>query len=131
MFGSKKAKLAPNGEIETIVGKDTQLKGALKAKGTIRIDGDFEGDIDSEHDIIIGESGSVSARINARNVMISGLMKGNIQATGCLELMASGRLYGDIKANVLIVGEGAVFKGASDMADGGNSASYQDEIVSV
>lgn len=133
MFGAKKTKLAPIGEIETIVGKDTQVKGAVKAKGTIRIDGDFEGNIDSEQDIIIGENGMVAAQINARNVIISGLVKGNIQAAGRLELMAGGKLYGDIKANALIIGEGAIFKGASDMADskGSDDAAYQDKAVSV
>lgn len=134
MFGSKKIRASAIGEIETIIGKDTQLKGSIKAQGTIRIDGEFEGDIDSEQDIIIGESGRVTAKINARNVLISGVLQGNVNAAGRLELMSSGKLYGDIKANALIIGEGAVFKGVSDMIDtSGNKTTekYQDGAVSA
>ncbi|GBG56757.1 hypothetical protein SPFL3102_02517 [Sporomusaceae bacterium FL31] len=134
MFGSKKIRASAIGEIETIIGKDTQLKGSVKAQGTIRIDGEFEGDIDSEQDIIIGESGHVTAKINARNVLISGVLQGNVNATGRLELMSSGKLYGDIKANALIIGEGAVFKGVSDMIDtSGNKTTdkYQDGAASA
>ncbi|MEG6584419.1 bactofilin family protein [Dendrosporobacter sp. 1207_IL3150] len=124
MFGTKKVKAASIGEVETIIGKDTQLKGSVKANGTIRIDGDFDGEIESSHDIIIGEGGKVTATIKARNVIISGTVQGNISATGRLELMASGKLFGDIKANSLIIGEGALFKGASDMLD-----SYANENI--
>ena len=134
MFGSKKIRASAIGEIETIIGKDTQLKGSVKAQGTIRIDGQFEGDIDSEQDIIIGESGRVTAKINARNVLISGVLQGNVNAAGRLELMSSGKLYGDIKANALIIGEGAVFKGVSDMIDtSGNKSTetYQDGAASA
>lgn len=134
MFGSKKIRSSAIGEIETIIGKDTQLKGSVKAQGTIRIDGEFEGDIDSEQDIIIGESGRVTAKINARNVLISGTLQGNVTAAGRLELMSSGKLYGDIKANTLIIGEGAVFKGVSDMIDtSGNKSTekYQDGAASA
>ncbi|QJW46709.1 polymer-forming cytoskeletal protein [bacterium BFN5] len=134
MFGSKKIRSSAIGEIETIIGKDTQLKGSVKAQGTIRIDGEFEGDIDSEQDIIIGESGRVTAKINARNVLISGVLQGNVNAAGRLELMSSGKLYGDIKANALIIGEGAVFKGVSDMIDtSGNKSTekYQDGAASA
>lgn len=134
MFGSKKIRTSAIGEIETIIGKDTQLKGSVKAQGTIRIDGEFEGDIDSEQDIIIGESGRVTAKINARNVLISGILQGNVNAAGRLELMSSGKLYGDIKANALIIGEGAVFKGVSDMIDtSGNKSTekYQDGAASA
>lgn len=126
MFGSKKSRPAPVGEIETIIGKDTQLKGSIKAQGTIRIDGAFEGDIDSVQDIIVGEGGTVSAQIIARNVIISGMVKGNINASGRLELMPNGKLYGDIRANALIIGEGAVFKGASDMLE---NASTENEAT--
>ncbi|MPN18485.1 hypothetical protein SDC9_165845 [bioreactor metagenome] len=133
MFGSKKTNVTTIGEVETILGRDTQIKGSVKAKGTIRIDGAFEGDIDSEQDIIIGESGQVSAKITARNVLISGVVNGNVHASGRLELMASGKLYGDIKANSLIIGEGAIFKGMSDMIDpeGKKAAKYQDGAVSA
>ena len=81
----------------------------------MRIDGTVEGEIIIAGEAIIGEAGRVIGNITAGSVLISGEVNGNITAENKLEIMPSGKLYGDIKASVLSIAEGALFKGQSKM----------------
>lgn len=120
MFGNKRAPILPgfSEQVETIIGKDTQFKGTIKAAGTIRIDGQVEGEITTKGDIIVGETGAIKAQIQARSATIAGSVLGNADITDKLELTSTAKLNGDIKTGVLIIGEGAVFKGACEMRYG-------------
>lgn len=110
-------------KIDTIVGKDTEFKGTITSTGVIRIDGRVDGEIHHKGDLIVGEGGVVAAHIKARNVTIAGEVKGNVEAEGKLELVPAGKLYGDIKVESLIIGNGAIFRGLSEMkGDGKNEA---------
>lgn len=113
MFGKKEESF--NRNVDTIIGDGTQFSGELKAKGTLRIDGKFNGQIEIEGDVIIGKTGQVYADIKAENVTASGDVHGNLILKGKLELHSTAKLYGDIEVSKLIVNEGAVFKGQSKM----------------
>lgn len=115
MFGSKRAASFTLDQVETIIGKDTQFKGTITAKGSIRIDGQLEGDITTTGDLVVGDSGRVTAQVKARCATVSGVITGNVDILDKLELMPTAKVYGDIKVGVLIVGEGAVYKGACEM----------------
>ncbi len=112
MLGSRKRK---SGKVDTLIGKETEIKGSIRASGMVRIDGRFEGEILTEGDLIIGESARVKAEVNARNLTLAGELKGNVELEGRLELNSSGRLYGDIKVNNLVIADGGLFKGSSLM----------------
>lgn len=101
--------------IETTLGSTASLKGVLKAEGTIRIDGVFEGEIETASNVIIGRTGKVLADIKARNVLVAGRVKGNIEALERLEIVTSGGVIGDIQAGTLYLEEGAIFQGQSRM----------------
>ncbi|MDR3560983.1 MAG: polymer-forming cytoskeletal protein [Negativicutes bacterium] len=120
MFGNKRAPILPgfSDQIETIIGKDTQIKGTISAGGTVRIDGQVDGEISTKGDIIVGETGVIKAQIQARSATIAGSVHGNADVMDKLELTSTAKLYGDIKTGILIIGEGAVFKGACEMRHG-------------
>lgn len=120
MFGKKDGRDGIAMEkIDTIIGKETEFKGVLNSSGVLRIDGKVEGEIHHKGDLIVGETGTVVATvIHARHISIAGQVKGNVEAEGKLELVTTGRLYGDIKVAGLIIGEGAVFRGNSEMKTG-------------
>ncbi len=117
MFGNKRPPVFTD-QVETIVGRDTQFKGTINAGGTVRIDGQVEGEIIAKGDIVIGETGMVKATIQARNATLAGTIHGNCDVTDKLELTPTAKLYGDITTGILIIGEGAVFKGACEMRHG-------------
>lgn len=114
MFGKRPEAVQPK-RVDTIIGKDTQVTGRIVAAGTIRIDGRVEGEIETDSDVVVGEPGRVVASIHARNVTIAGEVQGNIHAEGRLEIVPSGKLYGDVKIAVLAIEDGAIFKGMCEM----------------
>ncbi|HWQ62063.1 MAG TPA: polymer-forming cytoskeletal protein [Negativicutes bacterium] len=118
MFGSSKRAPAFSEQVETIIGQATQVKGTVSAGGTIRVDGQVEGEIAAKGDIIIGETGTIRAQMKGRSATIAGTVHGNVDVLDKLELTPSGKLYGDIKTGVLIIGEGAIFKGSCEMRQG-------------
>jgi len=101
--------------IETTIGSTASLRGTLKAEGSIRIDGVFEGEIETAANVIIGRTGKVLADIKARNVLVAGRVKGNIEALERLEILTSGGVIGDIQAGTLYLEEGSIFQGQSKM----------------
>ncbi len=112
----KKGQLdAPLNKVNTIIGKDTYFKGTLKAKGLVRIDGEMEGDVETDGDVIIGESGRVTLDLKARHVAIAGCFNGTIEAGGKLEVRSTGIVIGQIKTNGLVIDDGAGFSGSCEM----------------
>lgn len=118
MFGSSKKTPAFSDQVETLIGEATQVKGIISAGGTIRVDGKVEGEIAAKGDIIVGETGAIQAQMKGRSATIAGTVHGNVDVLDKLELTSSGKLYGDIKTGVLIIGEGAIFKGSCEMRQG-------------
>lgn len=112
VFGKKSGPAPVNFEkMDTILGKDTLFQGAINATGTVRIDGEYKGEIKAKGDLVIGESGRVEATVEARNVLVAGYLRGNIIAQGKVDLAPTAKLYGDMKVKNLLIEEGAVFKG--------------------
>ena len=114
MFGGKKS-LVNEELIETIIGKDTIIQGTINATGGVRIDGQVEGELISAANVFIGETGCVKTQIKAKNAIIAGTVRGAVDVTEKLELLPTAKLYGDMKVGAIIIGEGALFKGACEM----------------
>ena len=101
--------------IETVIGKSCEVKGGLSAKGGIRVDGKVEGSVISEDSVIIGEHAVVKGDIVGTHVVIAGKVSGDVTAKTKLEILHTGKLYGDIKSPKLAMAEGVVFEGACEM----------------
>jgi cytoskeletal protein CcmA (bactofilin family) len=116
MFKQREQGSAPKPDyLETIIGKDSEFKGTVSSAAGLRIDGRMEGQVLNSGDVIIGDSAEVTADVKGRNVIVSGLIRGNIEAICKIEITSTGRVEGDIKTGVLIVSEGGKFSGKSDM----------------
>lgn len=114
MFGSKKNTNFSD-QVETIIGQNTSVKGSLSTSGALRIDGEFDGDVSTSADLIVGESGRIKATVAARNAVVAGIITGNMDIGDKLELLPTAKVVGDLKVGSLIIGEGAVFKGNCEM----------------
>ncbi|HVO67423.1 MAG TPA: polymer-forming cytoskeletal protein [Syntrophales bacterium] len=113
MSGKKKDE-----EVKAFLGKGAEFTGKLIFKGTVRIDGDFNGEIFGEGTLVVGEGAHVEADINVESIMVSGDVHGQIEAGGRIEIYPPGRVLGNIKTPVFIVREGAIFEGTSRMDNG-------------
>jgi cytoskeletal protein CcmA (bactofilin family) len=116
LFGRERPVVAFEGKIENVLGPTASVQGRLKTQGNVRVDGYFDGAIETPGNVIIGESAKVTADIVANNVQVWGLVKGSISAAGRLEILPSGRVWGEIRVASLLIDEGGVFRGKSLMA---------------
>lgn len=101
--------------IENVIGPTATFIGELKCDGGVRIDGVFQGSLETMGNIIVGETAKVVADMVGRNVSVSGAVKGNITASGRLEILSTGLLWGDIRVASFLIDEGGVFSGRSEM----------------
>jgi cytoskeletal protein CcmA (bactofilin family) len=107
-------------QVENVLGKSAHVRGDLKAEGAFRVDGTVEGSVESKSSIVIGESGVVRGDVKGRDVVVAGQVHGNIVCTGHLDIVASGRIEGDVDALSVRIETGGVFRGTSRM--GGKAA---------
>jgi cytoskeletal protein CcmA (bactofilin family) len=103
------------GMVATVFSKDTEFYGDLAFKKSLQINGYMEGEISSEGFLVVGEGATVKANIKAKIVIISGTVHGNIEAREKLEILPSGRLYGNIRTAKLKIADGVVFEGKCEM----------------
>jgi len=99
----------------SIIGKGTEFKGTLKDKESIRIDGKFEGKIQVEGNVIVGQDAVIKADIQAKSISIGGKVTGNVDCQEKVEIFPSGSLEGKVKASDLTIAEGAFFNGECKM----------------
>lgn len=111
LFSKDKGPVVGPGKIENVFGPSTHIEGRLTSDGNVRVDGVFEGSIETAGNVIVGEQARVLADIVANGVQVWGAVKGNITAAGRLEILTSGRVWGDIKVASLLIDEGGVFRG--------------------
>ena len=117
---------APN----TLIGVGSSLRGTLMVSGTLRIEGDVEGDILNCERLEIGEHGMMRADIEVREAVIQGRVYGNVRAHGLLELKNGARVEGDIAAEGVVMEPGVYFTGRCTMLDtGANGPSLAPELV--
>lgn len=105
--------------VDTIIGVHVQIKGNIKNKGSILINGNVDGEVKSDENINIGETAKIKGPVAAKTIEISGEVNGLIEATEKLELNPTGKVVGDINAKSLIIKQGASFVGKSIMPSSG------------
>lgn len=111
MFGKERTFAPFEGKIENVLGPSASFHGRLKTEGNVRVDGYFDGSIETTGNVIVGEAAKITAEIVADNVQVWGAVKGKIRASGRLEILPSGRVWGDIDVSSLLIDEGGVFRG--------------------
>ena len=118
MFGREKtqkaASVVPVSKIETIIGPNAHFRGDVQSDGGVRVDGIFEGSIDITGNLVIGEGAKIIAEIKANNISISGAVKGNVNGNR-VEILETGRVWGDLTINSLLLNEGAYLRGQTTM----------------
>lgn len=91
---------------ETVIGEHVSLKGALSFQRLIRIDGSFEGELESQGKLIVGPKGFVKANLNLQEAFIAGKVEGDITVKERLVLRGRAEIKGNITAPLLSVDEG-------------------------
>lgn len=98
-------------EPETVIGEGLTMRGELKFRRFLRIDGEFEGELVSEGKLVVGPTGVVRSNVELREAIIEGCVEGNITVRDRLELRGDAKIYGDVTARLLSVDEGVTLIG--------------------
>jgi cytoskeletal protein CcmA (bactofilin family) len=99
---------------ETVLGANCVLEGKLSSKTNVRLDGTFTGTLEIDGNVLVGETAKITADIHARNVSIAGAVHGNVSGKK-VQLLRTGRIWGDIQATALTTEEGAFIDGKITM----------------
>ncbi len=97
--------------VNSTIGEGSIFEGKFYISGSLKIDGKFEGDIRTEEELVVGETGKVKTNINARSVVVAGTVIGNIKAEDEVRLLETGRVLGDIVTPTLTIQRGVVAQG--------------------
>jgi cytoskeletal protein CcmA (bactofilin family) len=92
-----------------------QIKGDIRAREELLVDGEVEGTLESQSILTVGPSGKVRANIKARSVIILGSVRGNVEVAEKIAIREQGSLIGDIKTAGISIDDGAYFKGSIDI----------------
>ncbi len=95
----------------TIIGPEAYFHGVLTVRGSLRIQGEVEGDIHEANEITVGSNGRVKGDVCAELVTVSGTIEGSVVAAKQLEIKEGGKVHGNIRTSKLLIEEGAVFEG--------------------
>ena len=107
------AAVSPSGGV---LSRGVSIKGSVKFRSELLIDGEVEGKINSTGTLTIGEHAKIRGEIKAKSVQVRGAVEGNIFATERCQLQAGCTLRGDIEAPRLVVDENATFLGSAKIA---------------
>jgi cytoskeletal protein CcmA (bactofilin family) len=122
-----KPSVAPSGEVSAYLGKGSRVTGKLVFEGTVRVDGQVEGEIAAQDTLIVGESAILNAQISGSSIIITGKVTGDITARKRVEIRAPGKLFGNVTTPSLIIQEGVVFEGHCSM--GGTDAKADRKVT--
>ncbi len=105
----------PCNTIDTLIGEKTELKGDITFTGGLRIDGKIKGNITAKEGgnstLVLSENATVVGNVTVPHVIINGKIKGNVRASGRIELQARAEITGDVYYRMIEMAMGAVING--------------------
>jgi len=113
--GKQKKEATFENENYTYLGREVDIRGKAHFEGTVRVDGRFEGEINADDTLIIGEHAIVKGVIRGGTIINGGRIEASITATHKVELLKSSVLIGDVFSPSFSMEEGVYFQGRCDM----------------
>jgi len=110
-------------EGSTLIGKSVSIRGELTGSEDLFLDGTFDGTVTlTGSRLTVGPNARVTADLNVRDIVVFGLVEGNIHATGRIELRQSAIVNGDIHAGRLSIEESATVCGRVELVSNPTAA---------
>lgn len=106
---------APGSRSAAVIGASMKIKGEIRSQEELFVDGEVEGTLELRHALVVGPNGKVRANIKARDAIILGSVKGNVEVSGKIAIRDKGSLIGDIRTAGISIDDGAYFKGSIDI----------------
>lgn len=101
------------------IGEKLSIKGEVMGEGDVELAGRFEGVISVNGRVVVGDRAEVDADITASTIVVGGKVRGNLSATGRVEILPQGVLTGNLRSGSLAAADGALVKGEVVVDRGG------------
>jgi len=101
-------------KLESFIGQNTHFKGEITTKGTLRIDGNVDGNVQADW-LVIGDKAYIKGNATATSIVVGGTIEGNVLARGLVDIQKKGRVKGDITTSKLTVMDGGIVDGRITM----------------
>jgi cytoskeletal protein CcmA (bactofilin family) len=107
-----------NEGMNSTIGEGSVFEGKFYISGSLKIDGKFEGEIKTDEELVVGETGRVRTNIVAKSVVIAGTVIGNITAKNEVRLLETGKVLGDVTAPMITLQKGVIVNGTFNITGG-------------
>lgn len=107
--------------INTIIGPGAMITGNVTVSGFLRIDGDIDGNVQTQGRVIIGEEARIRGNIRAASVSVGGVVQGDIIAPDYVVILSSGMVVGSVLTKKLRVDDDVILHGSCSAAGDQNS----------
>ncbi len=107
-----------NDGMNSTIGEGSVFEGKFYISGSLKIDGKFEGEIKTDEELVVGETGRVRTNIAAKSVVIAGTVIGNITAKTEVRLLETGKVLGDVTAPMITLQKGVIVSGNFNITGG-------------
>lgn len=97
--------------INTIIGNGSSISGNVKVNGFVRVDGDINGNLETDGNVIIGENARIRGDLKAKSVIIGGIIEGDVFAINSVQMLANSVVIGDILTHRVQIDESAIING--------------------
>ena len=112
MFKSKPSK---NANVGTLIGPKTRINGDVEFTGGLHLDGYINGNVKGDSNqstfLSVSQQGSIEGSVIAPNVILNGIVKGDIDASNRIELGAKARVLGNVHYTIIETAVGAQING--------------------
>lgn len=99
----------------TVIGATMRIKGSLQSAENVNLNGEFEGQMDIQGRLVVGAEGKAIADLKVGELLVAGLVKGNVDAQQRVSLKQGANLVGDVQTPGIVIEDGAFFKGGIDI----------------
>jgi cytoskeletal protein CcmA (bactofilin family) len=100
---------------QTVIGQGLTIEGEITSEEEVTVAGTVRGRLSSEGAITVDAGAVVEADVTAGSLSVGGSIIGNVSAGDRVDLLAGGRLVGDVRTARITIQDGASFKGNVDM----------------
>lgn len=103
-------------DIETIIGSTVKVDGNFVGSGDVIVEGQVSGTLKTSKGLRVGEGAKIKADVEAASIWIAGEIRGQVKCSGKIELAPTGKIFGNVDTQTIVVAHGAVLHGKLAMA---------------
>lgn len=103
-------------DVETIIGSTVKVEGNFVGAGDVVVEGHVAGTLKTSKNLRVGEQAVMKADVEAANITVAGEIRGHVACSGRIEVLATGKIFGNVDTQTIAVAHGGVLHGKISMA---------------